>query len=281
MTDGRAPHQASGAENTVSFAQAGEPVFSFDKMVERTEEQNRIGGGVALRQPARVSHVRRGNWMVGLLRGCRPSLLHMPGHRIDQVDLIAAGSEPAGVSTRASTSVDDPGWSSRQMAENQFPGTGLFKLKPAGAKARGFVDVAVVTNNFADGIVVAHGGIRAGRDRLGARPAVGYAIAQLHGDMARRIFQSFHNARHGLRIHLANSFAQTHASLDRALLVEHRSAHAPGSEIVLLVVDGVALSAHLLQFLQQTWKRSDGFGRALLHGSLGNYFLESFLRDVF
>src|ERR1700687_4167983 len=122
MTDGRAPHQASGAESTASFAQAGEPVFSFDKMVERTEEQNRIGGGVALGQVTRVSHLRRGKWMVGLLIGCRPRLLHVLEHRVDQLDLIAARSEPAGVSTRASTGVDDHGWSGRQMAENQFPG---------------------------------------------------------------------------------------------------------------------------------------------------------------
>src|SRR5271166_5558404 len=39
--DARAPHQPSRAKHAVSLLQTGEPVFPFDQMVERAQEQLR------------------------------------------------------------------------------------------------------------------------------------------------------------------------------------------------------------------------------------------------
>ncbi len=109
-----------------------------------------------MRQGASISDFRRRQRMFGLARGCSLRLFDMLRHRIEQVHLISAGSEPTGIGSGASSGIDDSGRSGRQVAENQFLRAGLFELKPSGAETRGFVGVAVVTNNLLDGIVVTH-----------------------------------------------------------------------------------------------------------------------------
>ena len=65
-TDGGAPPSTSWAQNALNFPQTGEPVFPFDEMVERTEKQNCIGGGIAVGQGARVANFRRRERRFGL-----------------------------------------------------------------------------------------------------------------------------------------------------------------------------------------------------------------------
>src|SRR5208337_1181813 len=68
--DARAPHQPSRAKHAVSLLQTGEPVFPFDQMVERAQEQ--------LRPPWR----RRG------ANGAHLQLAHSPA------DAAAGGTMP-------------------------------------------------------------------------------------------------------------------------------------------------------------------------------------------
>jgi hypothetical protein len=77
-------------------------------------------------------------------------------HRIDQKHSIAEGREPASISSRASAGIDDGGWRRRQVAENQFLRSSLFELKPSCAKPGRLFGVAVMTNDLADDIIVAH-----------------------------------------------------------------------------------------------------------------------------
>lgn len=68
--------------------------------------------------------------------------------------------------------------------------------------------------------------------------------------MTRRVFQRFHNARHGFRVHLIDCAAQAQARLDLALLVKDRRAQTPRSKIVFFIIHGVAQCAHALEEAQ-------------------------------
>jgi len=97
--------------------------------------------------------------MIGLPGRRRPRLFHMLSHRIDQVHLIAAVSEPAGIDSRTSAGIDNRGGTGRQMPQNQFLRTGPLQAKPAAIEPGGFVliaiiTVAIITNDVAAEIVV-------------------------------------------------------------------------------------------------------------------------------
>src|ERR1035441_3134128 len=156
MTDACAPHDASWAENTVRFTQAGETVFPFHKVVERAQQQYCIRSCAGMRQVASISDFCGRQRTLRLAGGCCPRLFDMFRHGIEQVHLISVGSEPASIRSGASSGVDDIGRSGRQVAENQFLRADLFELKPSSAETRGFVGVAVVTNNLLNGIVDTH-----------------------------------------------------------------------------------------------------------------------------
>src|SRR5271165_6073383 len=64
--DARAPHQPSRAKHAVSLLQTGEPVFPFDQMVERAQEQHCVRRGVAVGQMARISNLRTRQRMLRL-----------------------------------------------------------------------------------------------------------------------------------------------------------------------------------------------------------------------
>ncbi len=70
------------------------------------------------------------------------------------------------------------------------------------------------------------------------------------------------------------------AGFDGAVLVENRGADAARVQVVLFIVDGVALGAHLFQFLEQTRQGGDGFGRALFHPALAQNLLQLLLRNM-
>src|SRR5580658_3556606 len=71
----------------------------------------------------------------------------MLGHGIDQVHLIAAGGEPAGVGSGTSAGIDDRGGSGRQVAQNKFLRTRLLQLKPTRIETGGFIALFVIANN--------------------------------------------------------------------------------------------------------------------------------------
>jgi hypothetical protein len=134
---------------------AGRPVGLPSRRDDRADR----GARPRLRLRRHGEHLARlqplpSEWMLRLARGCRSRLLHMFGHWINQMDVIAASGKPAGVSTRASAGVDDCGRRRWKMAKKQFLGSGALKLKPAGAKTRRLLRIAVVINNSLDGPVV-------------------------------------------------------------------------------------------------------------------------------
>ena len=85
--------------------------------------------------------------MYWLLAGCGVRLFHMFGYRIDQMNLISEGSQPAGIDSRASTGVDDGARSRRQVAQNQLLCARLLEPEPSGGKARGLVRLGIEINN--------------------------------------------------------------------------------------------------------------------------------------
>src|SRR5579864_4059543 len=125
-------------------------------MIERAEKENRIGAGLSLRKMTRVADFGGSEGVRRLLLRRSTRLIHVLGHRIDQVHFISAGSQPARVSSGAAAGVNYGGGSGRQVAENQFPGARLLELKPSLAEPGGFVGVVVVTEHPVRGHVVAH-----------------------------------------------------------------------------------------------------------------------------
>ena len=69
--------------------------------------------------------------MFRLLARRRTRLFNMFWNRINQVNLVAESSEPAGVNTGTSSGIDDDGGRRGQMAKNQFSRALLLELKPA------------------------------------------------------------------------------------------------------------------------------------------------------
>jgi hypothetical protein len=81
----------------VRLAQTGNALFPFDKVIERAEEENRGGRVISLRHPASIADFSGCERRIWLLAGRGSRLLHMFRYRIDQMNLISAGSEPARV----------------------------------------------------------------------------------------------------------------------------------------------------------------------------------------
>ena len=81
----------------MGLAQTGQAIFPVEQVIERAQQQDRVDGGVCVRQAASVAHLGGGELMFRLLRTRRPRLLYMPGDGVDQMDSISERGQPAGV----------------------------------------------------------------------------------------------------------------------------------------------------------------------------------------
>src|SRR5579859_5014972 len=147
VTDRGTPQKAAGTQNAMRLAQAGQTVGWFNEMIKRSKQQNRIGGLIGVDQNTRVSDFCRGQRMLWLSARGLTGLLHVLGHRINQVHLIAESGQPAGIHASPASGVDDGRRSRWQVAKNQFPSARLLELKPSTVKARGLVHLLVMLNN--------------------------------------------------------------------------------------------------------------------------------------
>jgi hypothetical protein len=144
----------------VSFAETSETFFPLNKVVKRTEEQNRIRGGIGVREMTGISDQGRSQRVFGLLGRCCERLFDMLRHWIEQVDYISSVREPAGVDARATACVNDRGRTRRKVAKDQLLRARTLELKPPGAQARGFLSIAVVLEHLLARVVVTHGNNR-------------------------------------------------------------------------------------------------------------------------
>ena len=69
------------------------------------------------------------------------------GDNIEQMNLMAEFSEPAGVDSGTASGVDDRSRCRRQMAENELLGARVLELEPAGAQTGVLVGCAIEVQN--------------------------------------------------------------------------------------------------------------------------------------
>jgi len=82
-------------------AQRGDPLVAFHQVVERAHQQRDVDARVGQRQ---VAGLRQRDPEARLGRGAPGSHRHVPRHRVDQDDVVAAARQVAGV--RAGTAAD-------------------------------------------------------------------------------------------------------------------------------------------------------------------------------
>src|SRR5258706_2965669 len=127
------------------------------------------------------------------------------------------------------------------------------------------------------------GGVQ--RDCVGRRPdsqdgliaagsAMWSAVSHAHGNVPGRVLEGFENAWHGLRTHLLCGAAQPQAGFNGASLIGGRTAKTAGAQVVLFIVNGIALDAHLFKLLEQTREGGASLGCALFHTSLAENLLQ-------
>jgi hypothetical protein len=114
------------------LGQGADPVGPLGQVVQGTEEQHGVHPGVRLLEPPGVPDGRRGQWRRGLLPGGGQGLLDVQGHRVDEVDLVAAGGQRQGVHPGRAADVQDHGRRVREVPGQQLPGPGPLQVPGVG-----------------------------------------------------------------------------------------------------------------------------------------------------
>ncbi|WTP05121.1 hypothetical protein OG719_26065 [Microbispora hainanensis] len=95
-------HQPAGAHHAARLGQGGDPVGAVGQVIERAQQQDRVGARVRQGQVACVAqprgHARQG-----------PGPLDVERDRVEQFDLVAVGDQPLGVHPGAAADVEHPG----------------------------------------------------------------------------------------------------------------------------------------------------------------------------
>ncbi|GAA3147611.1 hypothetical protein GCM10020001_083640 [Nonomuraea salmonea] len=103
-------HDPAGPDGAAGLAQRAQPVGALGQVVERAEQQHRVGIAVGDRQ---VASVAEAGGHAGQLR----RLAHVQRHRVDHLDLVALGGQPFGVHAGAAAHVEHAGRRRRQGAQ--------------------------------------------------------------------------------------------------------------------------------------------------------------------
>jgi hypothetical protein len=104
----------------MGFAQGSQAVLFLCQVINGTEQQDRIDGLTGWFEPACISDRDRSQRMLRLLRRCSAGLLDVTGHGIDQMHLVPARGQPAGIGSSSAADIEHPGGRGRNVAEDQF-----------------------------------------------------------------------------------------------------------------------------------------------------------------
>jgi hypothetical protein len=139
--DGGGEDDAVGIDDPGRLPQGTDPVSTFGKVVQRTQEQDGVEAGRGGAEVARVAEFGGDAAMGG---SAMPDLFHVPGDAIEQVDVVAVVGEPGGVDPGAAAHVQDPlGTWWEVSTDNLARAQQLELTEPLGDALR-FVDLLVV-----------------------------------------------------------------------------------------------------------------------------------------
>jgi len=125
-------------------------------VVQRPQQQDGVGAGVGPVQPAGVADGGPGQRGGRLPGGGPQRLLHVPGQRVDQVDLVAAGRQGQGVDPGGAADVQHHRRRGRQVARQQLPGSDPLQAERPQPPLLGHAGV-VGGDRRVEPLVVAHG----------------------------------------------------------------------------------------------------------------------------
>lgn len=112
---------STGLQNSPRLEQRGGALRLLSEVVDRAEQDDRVGGGVRLGNRACISHLR-GEAMLGLGIGHLTRLLDVKIQQVVQMDVVASARPDRGVGAGATSHVDEAGWRRRQEAVEQLEG---------------------------------------------------------------------------------------------------------------------------------------------------------------
>lgn len=109
----------TGLQNSPGLAQRGDTLCLLGEVVQRAEQDDRVGGGFRLGNGAGISHLRS-EGMLRLGSGRLLSLLDVLLQQVVQMDVVASTGPDRGVRAWAASHVDQPGRRRRQEAVEQL-----------------------------------------------------------------------------------------------------------------------------------------------------------------
>lgn len=132
----------------MGFPQRLETVSLVCQMIEGAEEQNSIRCLDISWQRTGIADGRAGKWSLRLTLGGLLCQLHMQRSDVDQVQLIALCGQPAGMTARPSTDIQDRGWRWREESREKLTRALTLKLTAAGMQSIRFVSGGVVLSDL-------------------------------------------------------------------------------------------------------------------------------------
>ncbi len=131
-------------EHAGRLAEGHDALRALDQMIERAQEQDGVGAGIGIFEPARIAQPAGGQGSVWLARRGRLGLLDVERHGIDQMHAIAQGGEPAGVDSGAAPHVQHGSGRGGEAAENDLLGARELDDAVALEEALGLAALVVV-----------------------------------------------------------------------------------------------------------------------------------------
>jgi hypothetical protein len=138
------------------LGQRRDPVGAVGEVVQGPQQQDGVDAGVGPVQLAGVADGGPGQRGGRLPGGGAQRLLHVPGQRVDQVDLVAAGRQGQGVDAGGAADVQHHRRRGRQVARQQLPGADPLQAEGPQPPLLGHAGV-VGGDRRVQPLVVAHG----------------------------------------------------------------------------------------------------------------------------
>ncbi len=132
--------QPARADGAAGLAQRADAVGALVQVVERAQQQCRVGRPVGDGQVAGVAQA-------GLHAGQRRGLLDVQRHGVDQLDVVARGGQPRGVHAGAAAHVEHLRRRRRQRAQQHVTGTPELQPPPPFPQPGQFAALLVVTQD--------------------------------------------------------------------------------------------------------------------------------------
>ena len=146
--DRRRDQQSAGLQHPMRLAQRRATFVTRGQVVQRSQQQHRVGRAVPAFQLARIPHRNAGERVLGLRLRCALGLGDVQRDRIDQVHLVSERGQPAGVHPGAAADVQHHLRGRRQEAFDDLLGARQLQGSRALGQPLGLGDLLVVREDL-------------------------------------------------------------------------------------------------------------------------------------